>query len=591
MSTIRVLSRKILFNRAGALIVALVLTMCVQFPPERAAASGQHSLPTWFTLSTMPADITFNEIQPIVVTIPIITATGDFNGDGITDFLITYPRPAIDTIPPLTKAGIIFGNRNLTTPVAIDLATTPPDLALTFPANFSLGVPVDVSSVGDLNGDGIADLVVTTLVQTGTPIEGSVTGYYVFFGSADLKPGTLDFGGITPDVTIATPRNSAYAANGSAAIGDVNGDGIPDLVFISPVPPPGKGSRAAISLGPFTRGRTVDLQSGPADAYVSGIQPLRLADVNGDGVADVLVGDGTGALNTFMGSASLKGGIQVSNPDARIVGQKDEYLTSSVATGDVNGDGIADIILGSLASVIPKAGASDGEVYVIFGSRDLAGRTIDVAKNEQDVTITPPPHSLGGGLSYGQGWVAAGDVNGDGIGDIIVGAYNADGPSKRQSRAGAIYLVFGSKGLARGATVDIAKYQQDASIFGPGPNQALGYQLIGVGDFDGSGVQGLVAASGVGLTYVFFGGPLRPPIVTGAVFKKAARQLLILGTDLAGADEVEINGSIVAGAAFIPSTAEVSLAGGRQQLNLRPGDNQVVVIRKGTRSNSFTLVL
>jgi len=74
------------------------------------------------------------------------------------------------------------------------------------------------------------------------------------------------------------------------------------------------------------------------------------------------------------------------------------------------------------------------------------------------------------------------------------------------------------------------------------------------------------------------------------VFNKGAG-LVISGTDLAGADEVEINGSIVAGAAFIPNQATVSLTGSKRHLNLRSGDNQIVVIRKGTRSNVFTLTL
>jgi hypothetical protein len=304
-------------------------------------------------------------------------------------------------------------------------------------------------------------------------------------------------------------------------------------------------------------------------------------------VADLLVGDGSGALNIFLGSASLKGGIQVSKPDARIVGnKKNEYLTSSVAARDINGDGIPDIMLGSLDSTTPQGGK--GKVYVIFGSHDLAGRTIDVTQNQQDVTIVDSQNGLGGLGAYG--WVAAADINGDGIADIIVSNYAADGPGRGERRAGAIYIVLGSRGLVRGATVDIASFQQDASIFGPGANQLLGYQLIGGGDFNGSGVEGLVASSGVGPTYAFLGGPLRPPVVTAAVFNKGTG-LVISGTDLAGAGEVEINGSIAAGAAFIPSQATVSLTGSKRHLSLRPGDNQIVVIRKGTRSNTFTLTI
>jgi len=570
----------------------LVLTFAVQLQPAPVAASSPHSLPAWFPLSSIPADITFSDKQPIIEFLARIVATGDFNGDGIADFLVTYERPTTDTTPSLAKAGIIFGKKDLNTPEAIDLTTTPLDLTFTFTGKLPLGTAAYISSIGDLNGDKIDDIVVTTVSSSGLITNQTVTGYYVLFGSPDLKPGTLEFSGIKPDVTIATPQKSGLAVEGYAAIGDVNGDGIPDVVFITGITGallPASGVRAVITLGPFASGRTVDLQSGPADAYVSGVSPVLLADVNGDGVADLLVGDGSDALNIFLGSASLKGGIQVSKPDARIVGnKKSDYLTSSVAARDINGDGIPDIILGSLNSTTPTSQAAKGEVYVIFGSHDLAGRTIDVAQNQQDVTIVDSQHGLGGLGAYG--WVATADINGDGIADIIVSNYAADGPGKREPRAGAIYIVLGSRSLVRGATVDIASFQQDASIFGPGANQFLGYQLIGGGDFNGSGFEGIVASSVAGTTYAFLGGPLRPPVVTAAVFNKGTG-LVISGTDLAGAAEVEINGSVVAGAAFIPSQATVSLTGSKRHLNLRPGDNQIVVIRKGTRSNVFTLTL
>jgi FG-GAP repeat len=121
--------------------------------------------------------------------------------------------------------------------------------------------------------------------------------------------------------------------------------------------------------------------------------------------------------------------------------------------------------------------------------------------------------------------VASGDLNGDGISDLILQASNADSPS-----------------TANQDSVDI---------------------------------------------FVYFAGPIRPPEITKAKFKESKSQLQIFGTDFTGDTRVEINGVIInRPVTFLPVEGRLILSGTRQELNLGSDNNQVVVIRRGTRSGA-----
>lgn len=91
---------------------------------------------------------------------------------------------------------------------------------------------------------------------------------------------------------------------------------------------------------------------------------------------------------------------------------------------------------------------------------------------------------------------------------------------------------------------------------------------------------------GTGAIYVYFGGPLLPPAINKAKFKQGKSRLTITGSEFTGNLRVEINGVIInREATFVPEDGQLILRGTRDELNLNSSPNQVVVIRKGTRSN------
>ena len=139
-----------------------------------------------------------------------------------------------------------------------------------------------------------------------------------------------------------------------------------------------------------------------------------------------------------------------------LAAQPDDGLIS-VAAGDVNGDGHPDLIVGASQADGPADSRPDcGEAYIIFGPAAQGG-TVDLAQDEQDVTI------LGADSEDHMGYsVSAGDVNGDGIDDVLLGAPLADGPTNDRPQAGEAYVILGSRSLK--PTIDLALGQQTLSM-------------------------------------------------------------------------------------------------------------------------------
>ena len=249
-----------------------------------------------------------------------------------------------------------------------------------------------VSIAGDINGDGIDDLVI------GAPYASTNADYagasYVVFGSSQGLPNPLNLSGLDGSNGFVINGTNAgdYAGASVSAAGDINGDGFDDLIIGAP-------------------GASPDQAYSGASYVVFGSD----SDYNWPGSLELSALDGN---NGFV----ING-----------VGAYDESGTSVSSAGDINGDGIGDVIIGA-----PYAGA--GASYVVFGSDVVDGLPNPLNLSSLDGSNGFLINGVSQGDSLGGAVSEAGDINHDGIDDVIIGAIFA-GPG--ESYAGTSYVVFG----------------------------------------------------------------------------------------------------------------------------------------------------
>ena len=336
-------------------------------------------------------------------------------------------------------------------------------------------------------------------------------------------------------------QTSAQAGYSVASGGDVNGDGMDDLLVGAPYMndvPLGYVGGAWLQLGGATSGGSL------ADADVSGLggvpySYLGLAvdiapDLDGDGLDDVLVGapaTGEGVPGTtyvILGSTT----VAFDEADGVIAPSTNGRPGSSVAgVGDVNGDGLGDVLIGNPYAY--DEGYS-GEAYLVMGP---ATGTLA----EADVTFSASGSST---LFSGKAVAGAGDVDGDGLMDMLV---SAPYTSYEGTPAGMVYLVSGDGSIASGSLPSVAS----ATVTGIASYAYLGDALAGVGDFDGDGLDDVAMAEpqasvgdyGEGRVYVFAGG------LTGEVDTTAATATFegdvyagFAGRSISGAGDVDGDG-------------------------------------------------
>ena len=396
---------------------------------------------------------------------------------------------------------------------------------------------IAVSSAGDVNGDGIDDILI------GAPrADGGAGKSYVVFGRDDGFGSSLDLNrldgsngftitGIDGGIRWHTSRGwisigGDLSGTAVSSAGDVNGDGIDDILIGAP----GADGHAGASYVVFGRDdgfdSSLDLASldgsngftitgidrstdwwWPTGGDRSGSALSNAGDVNGDGIDDILIGaPGAGASYVVFGRndgfdssldlASLDGsnGFTIKGIDRRL---SDSAVSSA---GDVNGDGIDDILIGA-----PRADSKPGESYVVFGRNSGFDSSLDLASldGSNGFTIT----GIAGELS-GSAVSSAGDFNGDGIDDILIGAPGENG------KAGESYVVFG-RNSGFDSTIDLSTLDGINGIViqridSDGSVDLSGTVVSGAGDVNGDGFDDILigapeADGGAGESYIVFG--------------------------------------------------------------------------------------
>jgi len=343
-----------------------------------------------------------------------------------------------------------------------------------------------IASVGDINGDGVDDLAVGSFEEDASgPLSGAV---YLFHGPLS---GNINLAFAAAKLTgEATGNYAGWAIDGA---GDINRDGYADLI-VGAHGADGGGTASGVAyivFGPIDGDLSLadaDVRLEGESAYDSaGIAVAGLGDINRDGYPDVAIGAygndaatlDAGAVYIFRGP--LMGTRNMSSADAIIRGASPEELLGSDIEGgsDINGDGYTDILIGA-----PGASEGAGAAYLFHGP--LAGtRSVNLA----DVTLV----GEAAGDRAGSALAFAGDVDGDGRPDMLVGAPGSD---KGGEDSGAVYLMTAeldgttSLAVADATVVGAAGDEAGSAIAGGGDVNQDGFSdiLLGVSGDDEAGV-------------------------------------------------------------------------------------------------------
>jgi hypothetical protein len=451
-------------------------------------------------------------------------------------------------VPEHSRLRLVVDDDEAVYPVVIDpLLTASADAEIeSDQMNANLGV--SVAAAGDVNDDGYADVIVGAYrYDSGETEEGAA---FVFLGSAD---GIVATGNpLNADAQLESNQTDAWLGWSVAGAGDINGDGYSDVIvgayryrnFFAGVGNVEAGA-AFIFLGSangiVARGNPSNanstFQGRRLEAWM-GYSVAGAGDIDDDGYADVIVGapnydvetnpespaKRAGGAFIFYGSASgIPNGssetadTKLKAPDVDGVKTNTFFGWSVAGAGDVNDDGYADVIVGAPFYEIPNTDANEGLAFIYLGG---AGGIADGDPTTAATQIESDQETA----KLGQSVAGAGDVNGDGYSDVIVGAYRYDAGENEE---GAAFLYLGS---ASGLVANGNPANADVQIESNQEWAWLGHSVAGAGDVNDDGVDDVIVGAPTydmgaikeGTAFVFLADPSliilpEPTIIAGLV--------------------------------------------------------------------------
>ncbi|HLO87233.1 MAG TPA: DUF4114 domain-containing protein [Nostocaceae cyanobacterium] len=405
-----------------------------------------------------------------------VSSSGDINGDGFDDLIVGSPYPTVRGPYAfvqyyLGKSYVVFG-KNSSFNASFDLTS------LNGNNGFSIQDKIEgtefgkvVSYAGDINNDGIDDVIINAPNNTGDNY-----GYtYVLFGSKNGFDTQFNISNLNGKngFTIKTRPGYLNPSNAVSTAGDINDDGIDDLIIgvaaaflenqigeIYVVFGSDKGFNSNLDVSTLDGSNGFKINIRDREHYI-GQSVSNAGDVNGDGIDDLIIGAPgnfypnfpSGLCYVLFGSKNGFGStFNLANLDGKngfvIVGaanqgDRSDYFGEIVTSaGDINGDGLGDIII-SAQRANPN-GENSGQSYVIFGSKSGFSSRLSVSdlNGKNGFIINGAARGNRAGISISGG----GDINGDGIDDLVIGSTYSNNVTSLyfDSDFGQANVVFGN---------------------------------------------------------------------------------------------------------------------------------------------------
>lgn len=351
----------------------------------------------------------------------------------------------------------------------------------------SLHFGYTVAGTGDINGDGKPDLMVGAH---------STSKSYVIFGS-DNFTATLDTSSLNGSngFTVTAASSNIFFGTQIAGIGDVNGDGKPDIIIGAP-----EVNKAYIIFGASKFPAVFDASSlngsngftlvSPSLAF--GLSVSGIDDLNADGSSDLVVGaPDSGSAYVIFGGSSFPAMFNTSNLNGingfKIISSSLYFAVSVSGTGDINGDGKSDLIIGAYGS---------NKAYIIFGTSSFPA-VFDTSRLNGANGFTLTSSSA----NFGYSVAGIKDINGDGTADLIVGA----------NIAGRAYVILGASNFP--ATLDTASLNGENGFIITSSSGNFGVSVAGGDDLNGDKKSDLIVGGEFARkAHIIFGASKFPPI-------------------------------------------------------------------------------
>ncbi|NEP80128.1 MAG: hypothetical protein F6K39_19355, partial [Okeania sp. SIO3B3] len=458
-----------------------------------------------------------------------VSKIGDFNGDNIDDIVIGALGADPDGNNGAGETYILFG-RDGNFPENINPSNLNGNNGITIEGtdigSFSGSA---VNEAGDVNNDGIDDIIIGAFGSDNGDNENTGKAYIVFGSDGDLPPNInlSDLNG-NNGFAVAGVNEFEYAGLAVGGSGDFNGDGIDDIFISAPGLNDGSPSKTYIVFGrdgqfpdnidlselDGDNGFVINDESGQTGETVS-----KAGDINNDGIADIIIGASTGGEENYVVYGSGTGfpaEVELSdlnqNQGLSFTGMDlEDAITTVSGLGDVNQDGIDDLAI-AVSGINPEDGFATNKSYVVFGQNNLPGSfnlsnldgTNGFAIEGIGFSNNPFPISIS----------EVGDFNKDGIGDIIIGA---------PQNTGQTYIVFG-RDESFPAEIDLSTFDPNIGLVVGGVDfdERSGTAVDSAGDLNNDGVDDLIigapgsfSGGTPGKSYVVFGNAaLNPEVET-----------------------------------------------------------------------------